>query len=255
MRRALTTVCLASALALSFSHAAEAQTKEELKAQLKVLQKQLDALKRANDISSTRKISNISSECITEAIESTENEEYRFTYVGRLVVPTKATSSRTSRVANILAANGLVSDDSNVELNLSGVRRRGNTLSTRNGNKVTLNLDNLTGANGNNVTLSVPSSVLSRRSGRLSRNDNDRALLSVNRSTLRNGARRLSAIQRASKADHQIVTDGNFVSGIYRGGEFSSAPSAENPFVGRYVQSGGQFKTVMAVGQQFIVTP
>lgn len=244
MRRTFTHVCLACALALSFCSTAGAQTTEELQAQLKVLQAQLDALKKGESSSS-----HTQSDCAAQAFQATANERYRFTYIGRLVVPTSAIGNRTGQVANALSGN---------VLNLSGATLRANSssFSSRTGNTMQLNLNALSPAVGNNVTLSVPLASVLSNSGNLANADGSGlAVLSVNRSTLRNGARRLSAIERASRGNHQIVTDANFVSGIYRGTDFTAAPSATNPYVGRYVQSDGQLNTVMAVGQQFIVTP
>lgn len=218
MRHASTAACLAIATALSFTPASQAQTVDELKSQLESLKAELAELKKDES-------------CSTQAFQATANERYRYTYIGRLVVPAGSVDSRISRITNALSAN------EELRIGTNGV-----TLQSETGSLVTrtqpgsirVNLNALSAANGHNATVSLPLSSFLGSNGNLSDvSDSQRAILSVDTATLRGGARRLSAIERGSALNHQIVTDGNFVSGIYRGTKFIAAPSAANPFVGR----------------------
>lgn len=252
MRHTASVVCLTFAMALTSSaQPAQAQNDAELRAQISELESQLEKLKKEFACKSSGSSS---------AAAATASEQYRITYLGTIMVPADEVSgfsaSGTKSASRTTSANVLSFD-----LDQATISANSGRLTTRSAGSVGFNLGALTAASGQNAGITIPLSSLTANgnSADASAAENRTLAVRVSGAAVRAAAARLSAAQRRGTLafpDHGVVNSANFTSGIYRGTSFTAAPSASNPYVGRYVQTpDGRVNTVMPVGQQFIVLP
>ena len=248
MRLTKPVVCLACALALSaFTQPAKAQDEAELRAQISDLESQLATLKKEFACKSARS---------SAAAAASESEQYRITYLGTIMVPASEVSGSSAAGATTERSSSIVSFD----LNGARISSTAGRLTTRGAGTIGLDLGALTAANGRTAAISIPLSSLAATGSANSDSAENRTLaVRVSGAAIRAAAARLSAAQRRTAAafpEHSVVNSANFTSGIYRGTRFTAAPSASNPYVGRFVHTpDGRVGTVVPVGQQFIVLP
>lgn len=250
MRLIKPVVCLACALALSaLTQPAEAQDEAELRAQISELESQLEKLKKEFACKKAG----------SSAAASSASEQYRITYLGTIMVP----ASQVSGSSAAGAADATTERSSSIvsfDLNGARISSTSGRLTTRGAGTIGLDLGALTAANGRTAAISIPlSSLASAGSANADAAENRTLAVRVSGAAIRAAAARLSAAQRRTAAafpEHSVVNSANFTSGIYRGTKFTAAPSASNPYVGRFVHTAdGRVGTVVPVGQQFIVLP
>jgi hypothetical protein len=233
-----------------------------IRSQIEELEKELAKLKKEFACAGSGTVA-------ASAAAAASSEQYRITYLGTIMVPASqlsgssaagSASVQASTVANLATAN-LAATLSRARLTSSGSR-----LTSKTAGGLGFNLAALTAATGQNAQITIPVANLAAAGANVNSANFDAASIQnqplavrVSGSAIRAAAARLSAAERATRMaypNHQVVDSANFTSGIYRGTQFTAAPSTSNPFVGRYLQTpDGQLNTVMPVGQQFIVLP
>lgn len=262
MRLTSTAVCLAFAMALSSTYSVRAEDPAAIRAQIEELEQELAKLKKEFSCAS-------SGAAAASAAAAASREEFRITYLGTIMVPASQVGGSTAALAGVSGQARTVATTANpnvvsFDLNQARVVSNGSRFTTQGAGGLGIDLSALTAATGQNARISIPLSSLansgaSQFSTGTASFDDQALAVRVSGSAIRAAAIRLSAAERATQMaypNHQVVNSANFTSGIYRGTQFTAAPSKGNPFVGRYLQTpDGQLNTVMPVGQQFIVLP